>query len=109
MTPNGRDACHRCAGSLTDGTHVLVWRVVSEDGHPVGGSLVFSLGAPSAGGQPEADAPADRAVQAALWLGKVVLYVGLFFGVGGAFFLAWIGSASDPAARHSSSARFASG
>ena len=30
------------------GTHVLAWRIVSEDGHPVGGSVIFSIGAPSA-------------------------------------------------------------
>ena len=82
---------------LADGTHVLVWRIVSADGHPVGGSLVFSVGAPSAGGPPEPSHRADRAVQAALWLSKVALYAGLFFGVGGAFFLAWIGSASGRA------------
>jgi copper transport protein len=85
------------APALEPGTHVLVWRIVSEDGHPVGGSLVFSFGAPSAGGQPSVDAPADRAVQTALWLAKVGLYVGLFFGVGGAFFLSWIGRAARPA------------
>ena len=33
---------------LRQGTHVLSWRVVSADGHPVGGALVFSVGAPSA-------------------------------------------------------------
>ncbi len=76
---------------------MLVWRVVSADGHPVGGSLIFSVGAPSVGGPPEAIAPAYRSVQAALWLSKVVLYAGLFLGVGGAFFLAWIGSTSDRA------------
>src|SRR4051812_13207750 len=27
------------------GTHVLSWRVISSDGHPVGGSVVFSIGA----------------------------------------------------------------
>ncbi len=32
---------------LPDGTHVLSWRVISADGHPVGGSLIFSIGAPS--------------------------------------------------------------
>ncbi|TWH04724.1 copper transport protein [Nocardioides sp. J9] len=30
------------------GTLVVVWRVVSEDGHPISGSLAFSIGAPSA-------------------------------------------------------------
>ena len=29
------------------GTHVLSWRVISADGHPVGGSVMFSVGAPS--------------------------------------------------------------
>lgn len=32
---------------LGRGTHLLSWRVVSADGHPVGGSLVFSIGEPS--------------------------------------------------------------
>ncbi|WP_245469095.1 copper resistance protein CopC, partial [Mesorhizobium sp. M7D.F.Ca.US.004.01.2.1] len=32
---------------LASGTHVLSWRVISADGHPVGGSLLFSIGAPS--------------------------------------------------------------
>lgn len=30
-----------------EGTLVVVWRVLSEDGHPVSGSLSFSVGAPS--------------------------------------------------------------
>src|SRR5262245_47314635 len=34
------------AGELTRGTHVLSWRVVSADGHPLGGALTFSVGAP---------------------------------------------------------------
>jgi copper transport protein len=32
---------------LRRGSHVLSWRVVSADGHPVGGSFVFSIGAAS--------------------------------------------------------------
>lgn len=32
---------------LGSGTHVLSWRLASADGHPLGGSLVFSVGAPS--------------------------------------------------------------
>ncbi|WP_199423255.1 copper resistance CopC/CopD family protein [Actinotalea solisilvae] len=34
-------------GPVGDGTLVVVWRVVSADGHPLGGSLTFSVGAPS--------------------------------------------------------------
>nr|WP_232523473.1 copper resistance protein CopC [Nocardioides sp. MAH-18] len=32
---------------VDDGTLVVVWRIVSADGHPVSGSLRFSVGAPS--------------------------------------------------------------
>jgi len=66
------------------GTHVLSWRVVSEDGHPIGGALVFSVGAPS-GGTPQLADDSDPAVLAGLWLCKVALYLGLFAGSGGAF------------------------
>ena len=43
--------------ALQRGTHVLSWRVISADGHPVGGSLVFSVGEASA--QPVPGALAD--------------------------------------------------
>ena len=36
--------------SIGGGTHAISWRVVSADGHPVGGSIVFSIGAPSPSG-----------------------------------------------------------
>ena len=78
---------------LQRGTHVLSWRVISADGHPVGGALMFSIGAPS--GKPEAAAepPSDRTVGAALWAARMTIYLGLFVGVGGAFFHAWIARA----------------
>lgn len=74
---------------LGPGTHVLSWRVVSEDGHPVGGSLVFSIGAPGAG-PPQAADTADRPVQAAIWLVRIALYAALLLGVGAVAFRAWI-------------------
>ena len=80
--------------ALRRGTHVLSWRVISADGHPVGGSLMFSIGARSPAAQPEN--LADRSVRVALFAGRVVIYVALFVGVGGAFFAAWI---ADDAAR----------
>ena len=75
---------------LRDGTHVLSWRVVSLDGHPIGGTVVFSVGAPSAGPGPAVQSSVQPAVSAALWALKVVFYVGLFAGIGGSFFLAWL-------------------
>jgi copper transport protein len=76
--------------ALQQGSHVLSWRVVSADGHPVGGALVFSIGAPSA--QPPSGAPAaaDPALRTALWLTRLAVYLGFAIGIGGAFFRAWI-------------------
>lgn len=68
---------------LGDGTVVVVWRVVSRDGHPVSGSLSFSVGAPSA----EVFRPAASAAEAVgtpWWLSslRVVEYVALLLAVG---------------------------
>lgn len=74
--------------TLESGTHVLSWRVISADGHPVGGSVLFSIGAPSAA--PALSEVVDRGLRSAIWIGKIFLYVGLFLGVGGAFAIAWL-------------------
>ena len=74
---------------LGQGTHVLSWRVVSLDGHPISGTVVFSIGAPSAGPDFAMDRT-DPSVAAALWACKLVLYIGLFAGVGGSFFRTWL-------------------
>lgn len=76
--------------TLQNGTHVLSWRVVSADGHPVGGALVFSIGAPSAQPPAGVEAAGDPAVRAGLWAAKLAIYLGLAIGIGGAFFRAWI-------------------
>lgn len=73
---------------LSAGTHVLSWRVVSEDGHPVSGSVMFAIGAPSAA--PAAAAQGEPVVGALLWLGRLGLYLGLAFGIGGVAFAIWI-------------------
>ncbi|HEV2502228.1 MAG TPA: copper resistance CopC/CopD family protein [Mesorhizobium sp.] len=73
---------------LGNGTHVLSWRVISADGHPVGGSLLFSVGSVSAA--PAAGDAIDPWLHRAIWVAKIILYLGLFFGVGGAFALGWL-------------------
>ena len=82
---------------LQRGTHALSWRVVSADGHPVGGSIIFSIGAPSALARPQEGG--DAVVRAALWAGKLVIYAGLFVGIGGAFFRACLADPAAPPAR----------
>ncbi|PDQ20472.1 copper resistance protein CopC, partial [Mesorhizobium sanjuanii] len=74
--------------ALGAGTHVLSWRVISADGHPVGGSVLFSIGVPSAA--PIVSEAVDWGLRSAIWTGKVLLYIGLFLGVGGAFAIAWL-------------------
>jgi copper transport protein len=73
------------------GTLLVSYRVVSADGHPVGGSLVFSIGMPVSVIAP----PSERtpALGILIWLARVGVYIGLFAGVGGTFFAVWIARA----------------
>ncbi|PXW57905.1 copper resistance CopC/CopD family protein [Chelatococcus asaccharovorans] len=84
---------------LGNGTHILSWRIVSEDGHPVGGSAVFSIGGPSRGSAPVASEAIDWPVRIAIWTGKVLMYASLFLGIGGIFFIRWVGDCSPVARR----------
>ena len=72
---------------LPQGTQIVSYRVVSQDGHPVAGSMVFSIGAVT-GSAPQTEAGPFRIL---IWLARIGVYLGLFVGVGGAFFAAWIG------------------
>ncbi len=81
-----------------EGARVVSWRVMSADGHPVGGSLTFWVGQ-------RGDAVSlavrsdDDALRGGIWLTRIVVYLGLFVGVGGAFFAAWIGPTDAVAMR----------
>jgi len=78
--------------TLRRGTHVLSWRVISADGHPVGGAVLFSVGVPSAS-PAVGTLDTDPAVMVAIWLARLLIYLGLFVGVGGATFIALIAQA----------------
>ena len=76
--------------TLDDGTYVVVWRAISADGHPIAGSLTFSIGAAS----PEVAAPkvseVDSAdVRTALSIAQGIGYVGLLVAAGLVLFLVW--------------------
>ncbi|SMQ85628.1 copper transport protein [Devosia lucknowensis] len=66
------------------GTHVLSWRVVSVDAHPVAGSLVFSVGAITGAAADIPEAPPATAVL--LWAGKAILFAALALGLGASVF-----------------------
>lgn len=75
---------------LPRGTQVLSYRVVSQDGHPIAGSLVFSIGAATSNAAAGAES-ISVVVAGLIWLARIGVYLGLFVGVGGVFFAAWIG------------------
>ncbi|WP_420964192.1 copper resistance CopC/CopD family protein [Bradyrhizobium sp. B120] len=72
---------------LPQGTQVVSYRVVSQDGHPVAGSLLFSIGVVTGSAAPAG----DGLLHGLIWLARLGLYLGLFAGVGGVFFATWIG------------------
>jgi copper transport protein len=74
--------------TLPSGTQIVSYRIVSADGHPVAGSLVFSIGEVT-GAAPAPAADGARAIL--IWLARLGVYLGLFVGIGGVFFASWIG------------------
>lgn len=75
---------------LPQGTAVVSYRVISQDGHPVAGSTIFSIGAPTGTQLPS---NAEGGLNALIWMARVGLYLGLFVGVGGVFFARWVAGA----------------
>jgi copper transport protein len=108
--PHDVDALTAVVGRLANGAYRVVWRVVSADGHPVGGSFVFWVGAKSAPPPAAADdahslnapfgpsvagAPLVPALLRGLAVGSAMALAGFLL------FLAWSGDAS-PSTGHAS-------
>ncbi|NHB78455.1 copper resistance CopC/CopD family protein [Rhodobacter calidifons] len=81
---------------LARGTQLLSWRVVSDDGHPVGGTLTFHIGAPSATPPTPAELAAGAARMAAAL--RLALTVALVTAVGLGLFSALVARAPMPPA-----------
>lgn len=82
------------------GTYVLSYRVASQDGHPVGGSVVFAVGDTPPDPAAALLRPAsDPAREAAVWASRAALTAGILFGVGGVLFLTFAGGPPLPPAR----------
>ncbi len=76
---------------LDNGTYVVAWRVVSEDGHPISGSLTFSIGAPSETVvPPDVDTGTTSGAATDLGIVQGVGYAGLLVASGLAVFGAWM-------------------
>ncbi len=76
--------------NLPQGTQVVSYRVISADGHPVAGSMAFSIGAVTGSAAPPAR---DGAANGLIWLARIGVYLGLFVGAGGTFFGRWMAPA----------------
>jgi copper transport protein len=94
---NGAELSIVLPADLGQGTHVLSWRVVSVDGHPIGGAAVFSIGIIT--GAAFGETASDPVVSALLWASKTVLYAALFFGPGMAVFNALVAAIPHAPAR----------
>lgn len=80
------------------GTQVISWRAISTDGHPISGTTSFSVGVADV--KPvAAESPLHAEVAALLWVTRTVLFVGLFFGAGGAAFRTLSPVLPEPAKR----------
>ncbi|CAM5221170.1 Copper transport protein OS=Castellaniella defragrans OX=75697 GN=HNR28_001671 PE=4 SV=1 [Castellaniella defragrans] len=67
------------------GTYLLSWRIISADGHPVGGTLDYAIGAPT----PLSVSPPATGVTSrdtAIWLTRWLTYLCLFAAVGATLF-----------------------
>ncbi|MCX5462987.1 copper resistance CopC/CopD family protein [Alcaligenes parafaecalis] len=80
------------------GTYGLSWRVISADGHPVGGTLTFSVGVPSSANQLDSNGN-DPVRNSLIWLSRLLGYLGLFTGIAWALYRAQISTSTDSAVR----------
>nr|WP_244422846.1 CopD family protein [Bradyrhizobium sp. ORS 278] len=78
----------RLPPDLPRGSQLVSYRVISADGHPVAGVVSFAVGAPTPA---NAFLERDHWRDGLIWSARLALYAGLFFGVGGVFFLKWVG------------------
>jgi copper transport protein len=84
---------------VADGSLTLAWRVISADGHPVAGALVFAVGAPSAQVAATPAAGTTRSSQIAVGVVQALVYLGVFLAIGLLIFLRVL-LPTDPRADH---------
>ena len=78
-------------GDLQPGSYIVSYRVVSADSHPISGSFLFAVGAPS-GATPAAPDLRDQENEWALLviLNRIVLLAALLFAAGGVLFATYV-------------------
>ncbi len=84
---SGNDVFLPLNAELANGTYVVVYRVISADTHPVGGSVMFAVGEPLAELDDISDAGAVSGWQLPVAANRLALYVGGTLAAGSALLL----------------------
>jgi copper transport protein len=82
---------------MAQGSYLASYRVISADSHPVGGSIVFSIGTVSDRIAAPMEATNDRGWTAAMVIIRTILYAGIMGGAGGVLFLLVVGPIGEAA------------
>lgn len=83
----GNDLRIALPSAMAQGSYIASYRVISADSHPVGGSIVFSVGRVSERVTAPMAAADDTGWTVAMTLVRTILYAGILGGAGGVLFL----------------------
>ncbi len=86
----GRTLVAPISETLSDGTYVATYRVLSADGHPVSGSLLFAVGAGALDRSAQPSSSGDRLWEIIGGISRFIMYLAALVAAGVAFFLAFI-------------------
>jgi len=87
---NGRTLVTEIPQSLSDGTYVATYRVLSADGHPVSGSFLFGVGSGAVDRSAQPQSSGDRLWEIIGGISRALMYLAALIAAGVAFFLAFI-------------------
>jgi len=86
----GRTLVAPITETLSDGTYVATYRVLSADGHPVSGSLLFAVGEGALDRSAQPSSNGDRLWEIIGGISRFIMYLAALVAAGVAFFLAFI-------------------
>ena len=87
---DGRTLVAPISETLSDGTYVTTYRVLSADGHPVSGSLLFGVGEGALDRSAQPSSSGDRLWEIIGGISRFIMYLAALIAAGVAFFLAFI-------------------
>ena len=86
----GRTLVAPISETLSDGTYVATYRVLSADGHPVSGSILFGVGNEALDRSAQPSSSGDRLWEIIGGISRFIMYLAALVAAGVAFFLAFI-------------------